>query len=298
MCAESPFSSIGQCPDSVEKWDAYSLKRRYKYESSRFIAHYAVRAVAAPIQDDTAAESAESGEAGDHGCDFIILSLALLASSIALSSRVRNVVHGTSTINCSTNNLTPMGAEEGRVLERCPLSLHPLPLLDNQPSTLRPSDCVTSMIRKCCPLHHHYLSLFLSLAGSPRIAFPTRNLSLLVRTDPPLPSSSLPQPPPSQGDVFNPGADTRLQPWQLELVMGRKHGPVALPLPLPLAPLRPSIRCVPFTALLRAENCRSPLSMEGVEMLPNTPCPNLVRGMEEKAITELCSTRYLRLASN
>ena len=180
-------------------------------------------------------------------------------------------------------------------MERCPLSLHPLPLLDNQTSTLRPSDCVTSMIRKCCPLHHHYLSLFLSLAGSPRIAFPTRNLSLLVRTDPPLPSSSLPQPPPSQGDVFNPGADTRLQPWQLELVMGRKHGPVALPLPLPLAPLRPSIRCVPFTALLRAENCRSPLSMEGVEMLPNTPCPNLVRGMEEKAITELYSSLCLRL---
>ena len=117
---------------SVEKWDAYSLKL-YKYEASHFIAHYAVRAVAAPIQDDTA-ESAESGETGDHGCDFIILCLALLASSIALSSRVRNVVHGTSTINCSTNNLTPMGAREGRVLERCPLSLHPLPLLDNQPS--------------------------------------------------------------------------------------------------------------------------------------------------------------------
>ena len=231
--------------------------------------------MAASIQDDTA-ESAESGETGDHGCDFIILCLALLASSIALSSRVRNVVHGTSTINCSTNNLTPMGAREGRVLERCPLSLHPLPLLDNQPSTLRPSDCVTSMIiRKCCPLRHH--TLFLSVAGSPRLASPRRNLSLLVRTDPLLPSSSLPQPPPSQGDVFNPGADTRLQPWQLELVMRRKHGPVALPLPLPLAPLRPSnsIRCVPFTALLRAENCRSPLSMEGMEMLPNTPCPNL-----------------------
>ena len=118
--------------------------------------------MAAPIQDDTAAERAESGS-GDHGCDFIILCLALLASSIALSSRVRNVVHGTSTINCSTNNLTPMGAREGRVLERCPLSLHPLPLLDNQPSTLRPSDCVTSMIiRKCCPLRHHTLSLSFS----------------------------------------------------------------------------------------------------------------------------------------
>ena len=224
--------------------------------------------MAAPIQDDTA-ESAESGETGDHGCDFIILCLALLASSIALSSRVRNVVHGTSTINCSTNNLTPMGAREGRVLERCPLSLHPL---DNQPSTLRPSDCVTSMIRKCCPLRHH--TLFLSLAGSPRLASPRRNLSLLVRTDPLLPSSSLPQPPPSQGDVFNPGADTRLQPWQLELAMWRKHGPVALPLPLPLAPLRPSLH--PLRAVHGFVTSRKlPQQLEGVEMLPNTPCPNL-----------------------
>ena len=138
-------------------------------------------------------------------------------------------------------------------MERCPLSLHPLPLLDNQPSTLRPSDCVTSMIiRKCCPLRHHTLSLSLSpLAGSPRLASPTRNLSLLVRTDPLLPSSSLPQPPPSQGDVFNPGADTRLQPWQLELVMWRKHGPVALPLPL-------SLHFVPPSAACRSRLCYEP----------------------------------------
>ena len=49
---------------SVEKWDAYSLKRRYKYEASHFIAHYAVRAVAAPIQDDTAERERERGEWG------------------------------------------------------------------------------------------------------------------------------------------------------------------------------------------------------------------------------------------
>lgn len=79
---------------------------------------------------------------------------------------------------------------EGRVLEQRYFCIRSRCLTTN-----RPSDCDHRNVddKRVLPLA--------------RLASTARNLSLLVRTDPRLPTPPLPQP-----DVFNPSADTRLQP--------------------------------------------------------------------------------------
>ena len=110
-------------------------------------------------------------------------------------------MHGTSTINCSTNNLTPMGGKEGRVLEECYFCIHSQCL-----TTDRPSDCDHRNVddKKVLPASPPHPRPSVSIHGAEFVT-PRENRSSSSS------SSSILLLFPPQRDVFNPSADTRLQ---------------------------------------------------------------------------------------